>query len=304
MPRIQPRSRGEDGECYWSLQALGTCGTTCDTTKNVSVFSVFRRESAWLRGEYPLLSWAPTEITDPPVGSPRLHGGEPAACRVEDADRNRPHQIEQAEAPHVAVGRRRVAHRVIREQPRVEVAFAQERHDERQHVDQRDVQRVVEERHPPEHESARATAPSADSNTGISAIVGPSVISRKSSEAGYFVVLRNEKSVCDHGCGSPYRLNPRSTRNSAIAPSPIVKHARSRRARSSRDDPARTRSRPPSPRSTARASRAPSVRPVGPSYRARPEPDVEDPPAGSTPHRWSASARDPRPARRTDCAQR
>src|SRR5437879_908701 len=43
-------------------------------------------------------------------------------------------------------------------------------------------------------------------------ITGPIVMSRKSSEGGYFVQLTNEKQVKrklfwpDHGCGSPYKF--------------------------------------------------------------------------------------------------
>ena len=110
------------------------------------------------------------------------------------SDRNGPHQIEQAQAPGVALGRRRVApsdgSRTARGSP-----CPDGRNDtsERQRVDQRDVQHVEEERHPAEDgEPAARASPRARSSSGISAIVGPSVISRKLSEAGYFVVLRNE----------------------------------------------------------------------------------------------------------------
>src|SRR5882762_2719717 len=83
--------------------------------------------------------------------------------------------------------------------------------------------------------SQLAIGPRARSSSGISAIVGPSVINRKLSDAGYFVVLRNEKNagiggVALQGRGSPYRLNPRRTRKSAMAPSPRRRHVRLRRA--------------------------------------------------------------------------
>ena len=93
-------------------------------------------------------------------------------------------------------------------------------------MDQGDVQDVIEERdsaehgHPPRDRS-RGPARAA----GISAIVGPSVISRKLSEAGYLVVLRNESSAGMsvpelQGRGSPYRLSPLRSRKSAIPPRP------------------------------------------------------------------------------------
>src|SRR6266446_331820 len=83
--------------------------------------------------------------------------------------------------------------------------------------------------------SQLAIRPRARSSRGIRAIVGPSVINRKMSDAGYFVVLRKDSGagsgvVALHGRGSPYRLVPRSTRNNAMAPSPRRRHVRLRRA--------------------------------------------------------------------------
>src|SRR5216684_5001127 len=73
---------------------------------------------------------------------------------------------------------------------------------------------------------------------GIRAMMGPSVINRNESEAGYLVVFRNANSagiggapfrpcreIC-HGRGSPYKLNPRSTRKIPTAESPIARHSR------------------------------------------------------------------------------
>src|SRR5690242_12874387 len=76
-------------------------------------------------------------------------------------------------------------------------------------------------------------------------MVGPRVISWKSREAGYLLVLRNEKSAGSCGrpfafacgkcqwLGSPQRLKPRKTRKSPVAERPICQQRRFRRTGSS-----------------------------------------------------------------------
>ena len=57
---------------------------------------------------------------------------------------------EQRQRPHVAVGWRRIHHRVVGEQPAIDATFARQRDDKRSEVDGRDVEQVVEHRHPAE----------------------------------------------------------------------------------------------------------------------------------------------------------
>ena len=81
-------------------------------------------------------------------------------------------------------------------------------------MDERDVQRRRRRTAPGRRwRPSRRRAPRARSSSGISAIVGPSVISRKLSEAGYLVVLRNESAagispVVVHGRGIAVQIEP------------------------------------------------------------------------------------------------
>src|SRR5580658_11139899 len=65
---------------------------------------------------------------------------------------------------------------------------------------------------------------------------GPRVISRYSSEGGYFVVFKNDNAVktadfcVSHGTGSPYKLTPRKTTNAALKPAPSGNRNALRRA--------------------------------------------------------------------------
>ena len=77
-----------------------------------------------------------------------------------------------------------------------DAAVAQVPDGERRHVNERDVQQVVEERHAAERdegvrEPSRARAPP----SGSSAIIGPSVISRNGCDTGYFGGLSARKSA-------------------------------------------------------------------------------------------------------------
>src|SRR5882724_2082359 len=64
------------------------------------------------------------------------------------------------------------------------------------------------------------------SSSGNSAIVGPRVINRKSSDGGYFWQLKNEKHVRNalalglHFSGSPYTSIVRSRKNAAVRDRP------------------------------------------------------------------------------------
>src|SRR5689334_22946090 len=59
----------------------------------------------------------------------RLLRRVPTAREVEQRDDNREHEIEQRETPLVSGGRRTWSERMVAEQPRIHVAFANERHD-------------------------------------------------------------------------------------------------------------------------------------------------------------------------------
>ena len=125
------------------------------------------------------------------VARPRLELGEPAAGDVQHDHGESRHRIEKRESPHVPVGNRPRAQWMVVEQPARGGPRAHERVPDRDSVDQRDVQQVVREGTRPNTESQRASLPSALSSSGITVIVGPSVISRNSSDAGYLLVFRN-----------------------------------------------------------------------------------------------------------------
>src|SRR4051812_1979019 len=50
--------------------------------------------------------------------------------------------VEQRETPHVTIRRRRIHHRMIREQPRIRPPFTHQRHDHRGKMNRRDMQQV------------------------------------------------------------------------------------------------------------------------------------------------------------------
>jgi hypothetical protein len=61
-------------------------------------------------------------------------------------------------------------------------------------MDQRDVEQIVEEGHSAEDRDPPYQDPTGPVEERISAIVGPSVINRKSKDAGYLVVFKSSNS--------------------------------------------------------------------------------------------------------------
>ena len=160
------------------------------------------------RTTHPGMAMAKPDVRAPPAGK-----------GIAARSRSRRRDGEERQTPHVAGRRRRIHHRVIREQPRIDAAFADDRYDERGRVDRRYVQQVVEEGHATEdRERISVSVPRARSASGSSAIVGPSVIKRNRNEAGYFVVLRKPSAEAPfHGLGSPYSRVARNATKAAVA---------------------------------------------------------------------------------------
>src|SRR4051812_46886436 len=68
------------------------------------------------------------KIPDDPDSMSSLESREPCARHTEQRDDCREHEVEQRQAPHIAGRHRRRHHRMVAEQPRVDAAFADERH--------------------------------------------------------------------------------------------------------------------------------------------------------------------------------
>jgi len=66
---------------------------------------------------------------------------------IERRNHDEEHRIEQREAPGVAVGRRRIHHRMIREEPLIHSSFPYQRDEHRSQVNRLNVYQVVEHRH-------------------------------------------------------------------------------------------------------------------------------------------------------------
>src|SRR5260370_6151018 len=75
------------------------------------------------------------EVLQPPIPSPSLEIGVPAAREVEQHNRYSPDYVQQPKTPGIAVRRGRVAHRGIREKPRARLAQPDHRNDQRERVD-------------------------------------------------------------------------------------------------------------------------------------------------------------------------
>src|SRR4051812_31093897 len=92
--------------------------------------------------------------------------------------------------------------------------------------------------------AGRSTLGVLPSTAARMSIAGPRVMSRKSRDGGYLVVLRNDNTVnsvvfcTDHRDGSPYTLIARRTTNAAIDPHPM------RRSHRTRDSAGRSNSVP------------------------------------------------------------
>src|SRR5262245_11288853 len=101
------------------------------------------------------------------------------------------------------------------------------------------------------------------SNQASASSAGPSVIIRKLSDGGYFVVLKNDSTVksalgCgDQGTGSPYILIARTMKNSttSVAPIAIVVRRLSRGSRSHTPPKQKTAAMTPIHGSTGYATR-------------------------------------------------
>src|SRR5690349_11729770 len=88
-----------------------------------------------------------------------LHTRVPAAWYVEQAHTYREHEVQEWEAPRVTRGSGPRIHWMIAEQPRVDTAFAHQRHDAGCRVDEGNVQEVIEEGHSPEDRQHSGDAP-------------------------------------------------------------------------------------------------------------------------------------------------
>lgn len=96
------------------------------------------------------LAASTSQITHPPLPPLPLHLRKPSARKIQHHNRYRPHEVKRREAPCVAFGRRGIAHGMIHEQPRAYFAQTNLRHNQREHVNQRNVQQVIKKRHAPE----------------------------------------------------------------------------------------------------------------------------------------------------------
>ena len=145
-------------------------------------------------------------------------------------------EVQQGKAPLIAFWRLRVSHGMVRKKPGTDItqfdlADQQRRHELGECAD------VVKNGTRPNTVIHRARAPVERSSSGTRAIIGPKVINRKESDAGYFVVFRKDSregieyppfwpatGAC-HGRGSPYKLKPRKNKNRAIAERPTARQS-------------------------------------------------------------------------------
>src|SRR6476659_3054033 len=88
-----------------------------------------------------------------------LHTGVPAAWYIEQVHAYREHEVQEWEAPRVTRRSGPRIHGMIAEQPRVDTAFAHQRHDAGRGVDEGNVQEIIEEWHSPEDRQHYRDAP-------------------------------------------------------------------------------------------------------------------------------------------------
>src|SRR5579863_3866576 len=84
-------------------------------------------------------SCADSDMAEPPGSASGLDPCEPATGDVQQGHGYRPDEIEPHETPSISVGRVRIAHGMIREQPRIDVPRPDHRHADRQEMDERNV---------------------------------------------------------------------------------------------------------------------------------------------------------------------
>src|ERR1043166_2201297 len=92
-----------------------------------------------------------SQVTKPPIIPSLLQIPEPGACKIENHDRQCPDYVQRPKLPCVPVGRRWISHRMLVKHPRTYPSEPYFGYDEGESVDQRNVQHIIEERHPAEH---------------------------------------------------------------------------------------------------------------------------------------------------------
>ena len=129
---------------------------------------------------------------EPDVLSSLLQCRKPSARKVKQPSQLSAKPNRAIQYSHIAWRRRWIHYGMVHEQPRRNRTRAQQRNNHCGKMDQWNVQNVVEKWDAAKYLQYAATRPPAFSSKGNSNNMGPRVISRKSKEAGYLVVLRNE----------------------------------------------------------------------------------------------------------------
>src|ERR1700688_4595448 len=84
---------------------------------------------------------------EPPVVPSGLEITEPATGEIQEQDGDSPHQVKKRKAPDITVWCFGIAHGVVGEEPRANESQPDFRNYERQCVDQRNMQHIIEEGH-------------------------------------------------------------------------------------------------------------------------------------------------------------